>query len=220
MAEFFKTVFTAMERHKVEKNLIMYISDSETHGRGSRAMEDILMIKIAGGDEDSFNTLYNMWCRRIMSYAFRALRDLHEAQDVVQETFVQVYKAAPTYRAEGKFAPFVLRIAGNLVRHRYRNMRQADSLTEMMEEEHFATPESLAYSPEESLLNGIDIYRMLSTLPPRQKEALLLVANGVSYGDAAEMMEITLEAFAQLVLRGRRALKSLKNNMEKASGEI
>lgn len=177
-------------------------------------MEDTLMLKIAGGDQDSFNTLYNMWCRRVMSYAFRALRDLHEAQDVVQETFVQVYKAAPSYRAEGKFAAFVLRIAGNLVRHRYRNARYADSLSDILDDENLPIPESLHYSPEESVLDGIDLERVLSLLPARQREALILVANGLSYAEGAEMLNITMEAFAQLVLRGRRTLRV---RMEKAS---
>jgi RNA polymerase sigma-70 factor (ECF subfamily) len=177
-------------------------------------MEDALMLKIAEGDQDSFNTLYNLWCKRVMSYAFRSLRDLHEAQDVVQETFVQVYKAAPTYRGEGKFAAFVLRIAGNLVRLRYRNARQADSLSDILDDESVPLPESLRYSPEEGILEGIDFERVLSLLPARQREALIMVANGLSYAEAAETMNISAEAFAQLVLRGRRALRV---RIEKAS---
>ena len=170
-------------------------------------MEDALMLKIADGDQDSFNTLYDMWCRRVMSYAFRALRDLQEAQDVVQETFVQVYKAAPSYRGEGKFAAFVLRIAGNLVRQRYRNARHEDSLSDILDDETLPMPDSLRYSPEESVLDGIDLERVLSLLPTRQKEALILVANGASYEEGAEMLNSSTEAFAQLVLRGRRTLR-------------
>ncbi|MDR1885563.1 MAG: RNA polymerase sigma factor [Synergistaceae bacterium] len=177
------------------------------------------MTRIAEGDEDSFVQLYELWSRRIMAYALRSLKDLHEAQDVVQETFIQVYRSAPTYKAEGKFAAFVLRIAGNLVRHRFRgrngyaNARSAESLTEMMEEEWHLVPESLTHSPEEGIIEGIDVERMLSMLPVRQREALILVAGGVPYADAASMMEITTDAFAQLVLRGRRALKSKVNTM-------
>jgi RNA polymerase sigma-70 factor (ECF subfamily) len=170
-------------------------------------MEDALMLRIAEGDQDSFNTLYNLWCRRVMAYAYRALRDLHEAQDVVQETFVQVYRAAPSYRAEGKFGAFVFRIAGNLVRLRYRNARHADSLSEMLEDESLPLPESLRYSPEESVLDGIDLERVLSLLPARQREALILVAEGVSYAEGADMLHTSTEAFAQLVLRGRRTLR-------------
>jgi RNA polymerase sigma-70 factor (ECF subfamily) len=169
--------------------------------------EDVLMMRIAEGDEGSFAELYELWCRRVMAYAFRALRDVHEAQDVVQETFMQVYRSAPAYRAEGKFGAYVFRIAGNLVRGRFRNGRQVDSLTDILDDEALPQPESLRYSPEESVIYSIDVERMLDLLPSRQKEALILVAGGVSYSEGAEMMQISTEAFAQLVLRGRRTLK-------------
>ena len=117
--------------------------------KGCRMQEDALMTRIAEGDEDSFVQLYNMWCKMVMAYAFRSLRDLHEAHDVVQETFIQVYKAAPSYRAEGKFGAFVFRIAGNLVRGRFRGAKQVDSLTEIIDDESVAHPESLRYYPEE-----------------------------------------------------------------------
>lgn len=165
------------------------------------------MTRIAQGDEDSFAQLYHLWCRRVMAYAFRSLGDIHEAQDVVQETFIQLYKAAPGYRAEGKFGAFVFRIAGNLVRGRFRGSRQADSLCAMLEDESAPYPQSLQYSPEEGVIHSIDIERLLSLLPARQKEALILVASGISYAEGAEMLQITADAFAQLVLRGRRALR-------------
>ena len=175
-------------------------------GKDCGMQEDILMMKIAEGDQDSFVQLYEMWCRRVMAYAFRSLRDLHEAQDVVQETFIQVYRSAPVYRAEGKFGAYVFRIAGNLVRGRFRGSRQVDSLTEILDETCLH-PESLSYSPEESVVYSIDLERLLGMLSPRQKEALILVASGISYQEGAEMMQISTDAFAQLVLRGRRALK-------------
>ena len=177
-------------------------------GKNCLMQEDILMLKIAQGDEDSFVQLYEMWCRRVMSYALKSLRDTYEAQDVVQETFIQLYKAAPTYRAEGKFSHFLFRIAGNLVRLRYRNSAQVDSLNEVLDDETRPHPESLSYTPEDGVISSIDIDRLLAELPPRQKEALVLIATGVAYAEAAGMMEITVDAFAQLVLRGRRTLKN------------
>lgn len=184
----------------------------ESENRETR--EDDLMTRIAQGDEDSFVTLYGLWSRRVMAYAARSLGDIHEAQDVVQETFVQVYKAAPRYRAEGKFGAFVFRIAGNLVRGRFRGAVKMDSLSEMLDDETMPYPQSLVYSPEESVIHGIDIDRQLSTLPSRQKEALILVASGVPYAEGADMMRISVDAFAQLVLRGRRALKFQMTRMK------
>lgn len=169
-------------------------------------MEDLLMQRVASGDHESFNELYRLWSRRVMSYAYTALRSVEDARDVVQETFVQLYKSAPTYRAEGKFAAFVMRIAGNQVRMHFRARRPVSSLSDI-EDEEAETPESLRYDPEARILDGIDIDSLLSALPPRQHEALVLVGSGVSYAEGARMLEISQEAFAQLVLRGRRALR-------------
>lgn len=186
----------------------MLVTSPASREGGDREMqEDVLMTRIALGDEDSFAQLYHLWCRRVMAYAFRSLGDIHEAQDVVQETFIQVYRTAPGYRAEGKFGAFVFRIAGNLVRGRFRGYRPVDSLSEMLDDEALPHPQSLQYSPEEGVISSIDIERLLAALPARQKEALILVGNGISYAEGAEMLGITTDAFAQLVLRGRRSLK-------------
>ncbi len=201
------------ENHTTDRNYaadgcIMFDTDPDLRkGKGCKMQEDLLMAKIAQGDEDSFAQLYELWRRRIMAYAFRSLRDIHEAQDVMQETFLQLYKAAPTYRCEGKFGAFVFRIAGNLVRGRFRNGRQIDSLDDIIEDESDFHPDSLRHSPEESVIYGIDTERLLAGLPVRQKEALILVASGVSYSEGAEMLQVSTDAFAQLVLRGRRSLR-------------
>jgi RNA polymerase sigma factor, sigma-70 family len=172
--------------------------------------EDLLMMKIAGGDQRSFDVLYDLWCRRIMAYAYRSLRDVQEAEDVVQETFLQVYRAAPSYRCEGKFGAFVLRIAGNLVRMRFRGAPKPDSLSDILDDEE-AHPESLRHSPEEGMLHEIDMEALLRRLPERQREALILVASGATYSEGASAMGVTADAFAQLVLRARRLLNKMKS---------
>lgn len=169
-------------------------------------MEDALMSKVASGDQSSFDELYRLWSRRVMAYAYRALHDTEEARDVVQETFMHLYRAAPSYRAEGKFAAFLMRIAGNQVRMRYRSRHPISSLSDV-EDEEMETPECLRYEPEHGLLESIDIDALLSALPPRQREAVTLVGGGVSYADGAAAMNVTHEAFAQLVLRARRSLR-------------
>lgn len=170
--------------------------------------EDVLMRAIAAGDERSFNALYDLWARRVMVYAYRSLRSTEDAQDVVQETFARLYSAAPRYRAEGKFASFLLRIAGNVVRMRSRRARQIDSIDDI-DEDGAPLPSALAYTPEGPLIDMLDLENALASLPERQREALLITGEGYTYTDGANMMGITTEAFAQLVFRGRRLLRSM-----------
>lgn len=182
-------------------------------------MEDILMQMIAKGDRDSFDKLYSLWSKRVMAYAYRALRSVEDAQDVVQDTFVQIFRSAPTYRSEGKFAPFILRIAGNFVRMRYRRARDAVSLSEQ-DEDSFSLPAALTDEPEGSIIDRIDLDRALDALPSRQRDALVLVSGGASYAEASALMGISPEAFAQLVLRGRRTLRSILVQDRDLSGHL
>lgn len=169
--------------------------------------EDLLVKRIAEGDQAAFAELYESWSRRIMSYCVRTLKNVEEAEDVVQETFLQLFKASATYRAEGKFAAFIFKIAGNIVRSRFRGKAAPDSLTQMLDEDEQEMPHNLRYMPEDGILERIDLETALSLLPDRQREALLLVGQGLSYREGSEVLGITVEAFAQLVLRGRRILR-------------
>lgn len=175
-------------------------------------MEDMLMRKIAEGDEESFNVLYRMWSRRVMYYAYRSLKDIEDAQDVVQETFVQIYRSAPQYRAEGKFPGFLFKIAGNFVRMKFRSSRPIISLDQIEEPEGARTPDALTTDPETSIIEGMDIEKMLDALHPRYREAMILIGSGSSYAEAAQIMGTTEESFAQLLFRARRALRKLMKN--------
>lgn len=170
-------------------------------------IEDMLMEKIASGDTSCFDVLYGMWARRIWGYVYRSMRSPEDANDIVQETFLQVWRAAPTYRPEGRFAAFVFRIAANFVRAHFRKHHLVSSLSDLEDDETVQYPELLKTYPEDAAIDRIDAELLLAALPERQANALKLVASGMSYADAASEMGISVEAFAQLVLRGRRSAR-------------
>ena len=197
-----------LPRHFLSVWSVKHLSICQLWKEGVTSVEEDLLVKrIAEGDQAAFAELYASWSRRIMSYCVRTLRNTEEAEDVVQETFLQLFKAASTYRAEGKFAGFIFRIAGNLVRSRFRGNPAPDSLTRMLDDEEQEMPHNLRYIPEDGILDRIDLEAALGMLPDRQREALLLVGQGLSYREGAEVLGVTVEAFAQLVLRGRRILR-------------
>lgn len=172
------------------------------------------MQKTAEGDQRSFEELYGLWARRVMAFAYRSIGDLEESRDIVQDTFVQLFKAAKSYKPEGKFASFVMTIASNLIRMRYRRQRPSSSLDDI-EEETNELPNVLWDTPEDRLIESLDVGAALESLQPRQRIAMELIADGASYSKGAEIMGISREAFAQLILRGRRALRSIMKRDER-----
>jgi RNA polymerase sigma-70 factor, ECF subfamily len=73
--------------------------------------DDELLAAFAAGDSRAFVELVERWENRMLNYLYRLVSDLHLAQDLRQEVFVRVARAAPTYLAQDKFSSWIYRIA-------------------------------------------------------------------------------------------------------------
>jgi RNA polymerase sigma-70 factor (ECF subfamily) len=73
------------------------------------------------GDEEAFNHIVKRWEKKIYNLAWRMLGNREDAQDIVQETFLSVFKSAGGLRDPGSFATWLYRIALNHCRARRRN---------------------------------------------------------------------------------------------------
>ncbi len=88
--------------------------------------DDDLMLLVRGGVDAAFDTLIQRHRRAALAVAHRHAGDLQLVEDVVQEAFVEVYRARARYRPEGKFRPFLLRIVlqrSRMARRKARRMR-------------------------------------------------------------------------------------------------
>lgn len=92
------------------------------NGNGTYPVTDeTILLKIADGDQAALSELYLQTKNAVYSFALSMLRELHAAEDVMQETFLQVWKSAPTYVPRGKSPlPWILGIAKNLSLARLR----------------------------------------------------------------------------------------------------
>jgi RNA polymerase sigma-70 factor (ECF subfamily) len=169
--------------------------------------DDALMSRVGRGDREAFETLYRRWSRRVMSYAYRSLSDKGEAEDVVQETFLSVYRAASRYRPCERFGAYLFRIAGNAVRSRCRK-KWPVPLDFPEEEDDSPLPET---GEDWTLFEERErIESALATLPQPQREALLLaVTGGLSYREIALQEGVSEDAVAARVCRARKALRKV-----------
>jgi len=88
---------------------------------GQRDGDEDLLLRIASGDQQALKTLYGQVSDRAMAIAFRVVKDRSEAEDVVQETFVEVWKRAKQYDASrGGATAWVITIARNRAIDRVR----------------------------------------------------------------------------------------------------
>lgn len=129
------------------------------------------------GDQMAFGALVNLFSRDVYGKAFSILKNHQDADDVVQETFIRVYRALPGFRFESSFRTWLITIA----------TRQALNYRERVIKEHESLdgPEGSMEHPalrvEETQISSLldqEARRLLQEalpkLPRRQKEALTL----------------------------------------------
>lgn len=142
---------------------------------------------------------------RMLALAQRMLGDAAEAEDVAQEVFLRVWKEAPRWKPGlARFDTWMHRVALNLCYDRLRRKR----VTPMAEPPEQIDP---GPGPDRSLIAS-DVSRRVQTammaLPDRQREALALCHyQELGNIEAAQVMDVSVEALESLLSRGRRALR-------------
>lgn len=186
---------------------------------GEIVSDDSLMKRIGRGDTEAFDALYRRWARRVMAYAYRSLSDRGEAEDVVQETFLAVFRSAPRYVPRERFGAYLFRVAGNAVRSRYRKKGPVVLMdfSEQQEDGMEALDEEAPFSRFEE---GETMNRALERLSPDQRECLLLAAvGGLSYREIAHEAGISEDAVAARISRARKSLKRILSGWEREEEE-
>ena len=86
--------------------------------------EEALLKEIAAGNEEAFRQFYLCTVRPVHSYILSLTRNSHEAEDVLQETYLKIWTDAGQYRPQGKPLAWVFTIARNLCYMRFREQRR------------------------------------------------------------------------------------------------
>jgi RNA polymerase sigma-70 factor, ECF subfamily len=167
--------------------------------------DDALVERIATGDQRAWAAVIDRHSSAILGCAWRMLGERAEAEDVAQETFVRLMAKANGWQAGGpKLRTWLYRVAVNLCIDRRRARR-----TQPLEEIELR-PDPGADEPavRRRLDLSRSVGRALSALPDRQRMALTLVHfQGLSNIEAADALEVSVEALESLLSRARRAMR-------------
>jgi RNA polymerase sigma-70 factor, ECF subfamily len=175
-----------------------------------------LMKRVADGDDEAFRLLFERHHRLAWSVIYRHIGVQSAAEDLVQEAFLRVYRAAPKYEPTAKFSTWLYTVVTNLCLN-YKRDKARDRLRLVggrADGEDGNPLEQLAQAeePDHDSLDAEERTRMvqeaIAELPENQRIALILSRyEDKSYEEVAEIMNTTVAAVKSLTSRARATLK-------------
>src|SRR5262245_2732788 len=197
-------------------------------GMAAPAAEDdeALAARAAAGEEPAFSELVTRYQARVYRLACRLAGSDGDAKDVLQETFLAVYRGLPAFRAQARFSTWLYRIATNaaLMQRRARARRPAESLEAYLPRfdaggRHRAEPADLlaAGRADEALDRSLLAEKAragLERLPEIYRDAFVLRdLEELPTAEVAELLGIDAAAVRQRVHRARLMLRGYLSDL-------
>ncbi len=169
---------------------------------------DVLVQRAKQGDRAALDALCQREWKPVYAIAYRALRNVSEAQDLTQEVFLRALRSLPRYEETGApFRAYLATIARNLIRDRWRKHRP-----QIVELDLAATLPDTTDLPEDRALQNVDrdnLRRALRLLSDDHQLVLRLRINdGLSAAEAGQVMGRSPSAIRQLQYRAMLALRA------------
>jgi RNA polymerase sigma-70 factor (ECF subfamily) len=172
-----------------------------------------LMLALRAGDETAFDGLFARWSGPLLRYLERMVRDAASAEELVQETFLRLYRARERYEPDARFSTWLYTIATRLALNELRRPRHHSAHYSTDAHDDGTAPVVLADDAPRAddvahaRAVGDRVEIALAALPERQRIALWLSAvEGLSYAEVAASLDTSEKSVKALVHRARCAL--------------
>jgi RNA polymerase sigma-70 factor (ECF subfamily) len=150
------------------------------------------------GKESAFEVLLLRHKNRVFTHVLIKVRDRDLANDIFQDTFIKVVNTlkAGKYNEEGKFLPWVMRIAHNLVIDHFRRSKKMPFVRETEEFSPFSILDNKETNAQDDMIESQihqDIRHLVEMLPDEQREVVMMRHyKGMSFKDIAECSNVSI----------------------------
>jgi RNA polymerase sigma-70 factor (ECF subfamily) len=179
--------------------------------------DEVLVTRARAGDLEALEAVYRAYEAPVYNLARRLCRSPQDAEDVLQETFVEVMRSVHRFRGEGSFAGWIRRVAASkaLMRLRREKYREADAYVEEAEEPGGTAPRAAATAPaQDEVPARVDLESALARLSETARAVVWLHdVEGYTHEEIAEMTGMT-PSFSKSQLA--RAHARLRRHLEGA----
>jgi|TARA_B110000305_G_C19451795_1_gene648403 RNA polymerase sigma-70 factor (ECF subfamily) len=183
-----------------------------------KVLDSKLVSDYINGDEKSIEILIKRHKQRIYNFIFSKVLERDITEDVFQDTFIKVIKTLKkgSYNEEGKFLPWVMRIAHNLVIDHFRRSNRMPTFKNTDEFDIFSVLGDGELNVEKQLIKEqilSDLRRLVEELPEDQKEVLIMrMYKDMSFKEIAESTGVSINT---ALGRMRYSLINMRKLIEK-----
>lgn len=188
--------------------------------------EQQLVTALQKGEEAAFRALVERHSDRVLNTCMAFVPDLHEAQDLTQEVFVEVFRSIGRFRFEASLSTWIYRIACNkaLEHHRRRNRLKRRAFFQRLIGLDDPASQQIADQVNHPGIALEDkeraelLYKHLDRLPEQQKNALLLhKVEGLSHLEISDVLQVSIPAVEGLIHRAKKKLRaSLSGHVDRS----
>lgn len=166
--------------------------------RASALSDQELVRMYLEGKESAFEVLLLRHKNKVFTHIYIKVKDRDLAEDIFQDTFIKVINTlkAGKYNEEGKFFPWMMRIAHNLVIDHFRRSKKMPKVRETDEFSPFSILDNGETGVEESMITGQiheNVQALVRMLPEEQREVVMMRHyKGMSFKDIADATDVSI----------------------------
>ena len=170
------------------------------------------------GKEVAIEILIKRHQHKLYSFIYSKIQDRDTTEDIFQDTFIKVIKTLKrgNYNEEGKFLPWVMRIAHNLIIDYFRKNNRMPTFNNTEEFDIFSVLSDGDLNAENKIIKDqilCDVKELINELPEEQKEVLIMrIYNDMSFNEISENTGVSINT---ALGRMRYALINLRKIVEK-----
>jgi RNA polymerase sigma-70 factor (ECF subfamily) len=189
---------------------------NESQRRPAEDTPESEAIRLAGeGDPQAFERLYKLHSRRVYALCLRFAGNPTDAEDLMQEAFLQLFRKIHTFRGESKFSTWLHRLAVNVILMRRRRKRHPEvSLDATNESDNGDSKPVLDPGGPDLRLNGVidrvNLDKALEELPDGYREMFILHdVEGYEHNEIAEILDCSVGNSKSQLFKARMRLREL-----------
>lgn len=184
--------------------MLMWTAE-DLHGYNGRRLPEEMddwIYQIAQGNEQAFYQLYEATRSSVYSFVLSIIKNPHDAEDIMQETYISVYQSAISYQPQGKPMAWLLRIARNFTYLKLRDKKKHQALSAEEMEQWLCGQYQLDRDDKLVLEAALNI------LSDEERQIISLHSlSGLKHREIADLLDLKLTTVLSKYHRGLKKLK-------------